>query len=77
MTPAFRYAILLANDGKDPNMVQNRTREGHDVLVDDNVIHQFQKMFAYLDFSDRPDYNPFRFCFSFKDFQGKPVNVAI
>jgi ubiquitin carboxyl-terminal hydrolase 34 len=34
-------------------------------------------MFSYLDLSDRVDYNPFEFCFSFKDFTGDPVNVLV
>jgi ubiquitin carboxyl-terminal hydrolase 34 len=77
MTPAFRYAILLADDGKEQAMVPHKTRDGMEVMIDDNIIHQFQKLFAYLDYSDRPDYNPFRFCFAFKDYTGQPVNVAI
>ena len=68
MTPAFRYAVLMADDGKAANMVQHRERDGTTVDIDDNVIHQFQRLFAFLEFSDRPDCNPSRFCFSFKDF---------
>ena len=40
-------------------------------------FHQLQKMFGFLELSDRQDYNPHEFCFSFKDFQGNPVNVSI
>jgi ubiquitin C-terminal hydrolase len=41
MTPAFRYAILLAEDGKSPQMTLQKNRDGTESLVDDNVIHQF------------------------------------
>ncbi len=44
--------------------------------VDDNVFHQLQKMFGYLEHSDRQDYNPEDFCFSFKDMDGNPVRVG-
>lgn len=34
-------------------------------------------MFAGLELSDRSYYNPVDFCCSFKDFEGKPINVRI
>jgi ubiquitin carboxyl-terminal hydrolase 34 len=34
-------------------------------------------MFSYLELSDRSDYNPIDFCFSFKDFEGNPVDVGV
>lgn len=64
----------MADDGQAPNM-QPRPKDG--VLIDDNVFHQFQKMFAFLECSDRLDYNPSDFCFAFKDFSGQPVDVSI
>jgi ubiquitin carboxyl-terminal hydrolase 34 len=74
LTPTFRYAILMAEDGQEPNM-QPRPKDG--VLADDNVFHQFQRMFASLELSDRVDYNPTDFCFAFKDFTGTPVDVTV
>lgn len=38
--------------------------------ADDNVLHQLQNMFGFLEHSDREDFNPEKFCFSFKDFDG-------
>ena len=73
MTPTFRYGILAADDKKEPNPVKND--EGQ--VIDDNVLHQFQQMFGFLEASDRQDYNPFEFCFSFKDHAGQPVNVSV
>lgn len=34
-------------------------------------------MLAYLEMTDRPDYNPISFCLAFKDYENKPVNVAV
>lgn len=34
---------------------------------DDQEIQELQKLFAYLENSDRPDYNPSQFCLAFKD----------
>lgn len=72
MTPAFRYAILAASDYKEEDIVEENGRE-----IDDNLFHQLQKMFAFLDSSERRDYNPKDFCFAFKDYEGNSVNVAI
>jgi ubiquitin carboxyl-terminal hydrolase 9/24 len=44
--------------------------------VDDNMLHQLQKLMAHLEISDRSDYNPWEFCFSFKEFDGMPTNIA-
>ncbi|KAL4498387.1 hypothetical protein ABPG72_013193 [Tetrahymena utriculariae] len=72
MTKTFRYAILATDDEKEAEIVEYRG-----MYIDDNILHQIQKMFAFLDLSDRQDYNPVGFCFSFKDFSGKPVNVGV
>jgi ubiquitin carboxyl-terminal hydrolase 34 len=73
MTPAFRYGIMMADDGLEPNMVKKDNKWD----IDDNMIHQLQKMCGFLELSDRQDYNPFEFCFSFKDMTGAPVNVSV
>jgi len=72
MTPAFRYAILAADDKKEPNLVNKDNK----FMIDDNVLHQLQQMFGFLELTDRRDYNPHEFCFAFKDFTGAPVNVS-
>jgi len=41
-TPAFRYAILAADDYKEENEVEFNNKK-----YDDNLFHQLQKMFAY------------------------------
>ena len=45
--------------------------------VDDNALHQLQRIFAYLELSARQDYKPDKFCFAFKDFEGLPTNILI
>ncbi|CAD8116913.1 unnamed protein product [Paramecium sonneborni] len=73
MTIPFRYGILQAEDGKEPDMQLSKTG----FLFDDNVLHQLQQMFSYLELSDRIDYNPQEFCAAFKDYAGEPVNIFI
>jgi len=34
-------------------------------------------MFGFLALSDKQDYKPTDFCFSFKDYSGDPVNVSV
>ncbi|CAD8084108.1 unnamed protein product [Paramecium sonneborni] len=73
MTIPFRYGILQADDGKESDIQQSKTG----FLFDDNVLHQLQQMFSYLELSDRIDYNPQEFCAAFKDYAGEPVNIFI
>jgi len=70
MVPSFRRAILQVDDSEEPN-----TNNAYG--VDDNVFHQVQRMFSYLEYSNREDYNPEGFCFSFKDWDGNPTNTSI
>ncbi|EGR29288.1 ubiquitin carboxyl-terminal hydrolase family protein, putative [Ichthyophthirius multifiliis] len=72
MTSTFRYALLSAQDEQEINLTEYKG-----IQIDDNVLHQLQRMFSFLDLSDRQDYNPIGFCFSFKDYSGQPVNVGI
>jgi len=44
MTPQFRYAILMADDKTEPNIVKTE-KWGE---VDDNTLHQLQRMFGFL-----------------------------
>ena len=69
--PSFRYALLQADDNKELNLTdQNKEK-------DDNVLHQIQKMFTFLDISNRIDYNPTDFCYSFKGLDGLATNIAL
>ncbi len=59
--PSFRYCLLQVNDNKSPQYLEGK------LDIDDNVLHQLQKMFTFLELSERQDYNPHEFCHSFKD----------
>ena len=72
MVPTFRRAVMWSDDGKAPNP-QSNYRYSCD---DDNLLHQLQEMYTYLTYSEKMDYNPRGFCFSFKDFDGNPINIA-
>ena len=67
--PQFRYSILDVDDHKLPNIGPNE--------IDDNVLHQLQHMFGYLELSERQAYNPADFCFSFKDYSGTPTDPSV
>ena len=68
MVPTFRFAIMNSDD-KEPAKLNHG--------IDDNVLHQLQKMYTYLFFSEKEYYNPKEFCFSFKDFDGNPTNTMV
>ena len=70
MVPSLRYSVLRFSDGVAPN------RDPMHNNVDDNMFHQLQRMFSYLELSERVDYNPFGFTFSFKDFDGMPTKLS-
>ena len=67
--PQFRYSLLDVDDQQPPNLGPNE--------IDDNVIHQLQRMYGFLELTERQAYNPIAFCYSFKDFSGAPTNIAI
>jgi hypothetical protein len=77
MTRTFRYALLAADDARPPDLKEyaGRQNEFKGRLIDDNVLHQLQRMYAFLELSERQDYNPYMFCFSYTDVFGERVNV--
>jgi hypothetical protein len=40
------------------------------------MLHQIQRMFAHLELSERSDFNPIGFTYSFKEFDGTPTNTS-
>ena len=68
MMPLFRYAILSLPIPKDLE------EEKED---NDNLMFQLIRMFYYLNFSDKGDYNPKNFVYSFKDYDGNPTKINI
>jgi ubiquitin carboxyl-terminal hydrolase 34 len=69
--PIFRYSLLAADDREALETVEHEGRK-----IDDNLLHQWQRLFASLQLTDRQDYNTRDFCFSYKD-NGQPVNVRV
>jgi len=65
----LRNALLSANDKRLPCI----NKEG----IDDNMLHQMQTVFAFLQLSCRRDVNTANFCYSYKERDGKPTNVNI
>ena len=74
MVPSFRYAIMSSDDGKPVNY---QTSFFNNNRYDDNLLHQLQKTYTYLTYSEKQAYNPKDFCASFKDFDGAPINPMI
>ena len=74
MVPSFRYAIMSVDDKKDKNNQMSLFFNNH---FDDNLLHQLQKMYIYLTYSEKQAFNPKDFCSSFKDFDGAPINPMI
>ena len=44
--------------------------------VDDNFLHQIQRIFAYLQETTRVDFVPFGFCIAYKPY-GEEVNIMM
>ena len=68
MIPLFRNAILSLPIPKD----LDENKEDND-----NLLFQLIRMFYYLNYSDKGDYNPKYFVFSFKDYEGNPTRIDI
>ena len=73
MVPTFRYAIMGTDDHEPPKP----SEYGRMSTKDDNLLHQLQIMYTFLTFSEKEDFNPKYFCYSFKDFDGNPTNPMI
>lgn len=70
--PALRYNLLCVDDGKPEDWQDFKGEK-----VDDNALHQLQKLMANLELTDRSDYNPWEFCFAFKELDGGPTNTGV
>ena len=64
MIPEFRDAILAVPPKKNLNLDDS-----------ENLLYQFQLILAALKNSHKQYYDPRGFCYSNKDYEGKPVNV--
>ena len=71
MVPSFRYAIMSANDNDSINPTLKYGEK------DENLLHQLQAIFSYLNLSNKQSFEPKYFCKAFKDNEGKPTNPRI
>ena len=69
MIPQFRNSILDVDDKKEP--------EKSEVLNDDNILHQLQKLFTYLSYTSYGEVIPKDLVVSIKDSSGKPINQVL
>ena len=78
MTEAFRYGLLLVDEKeRAENWKAVREKDGRERQVNDDILYQTQRMFAFLELSDQGEYNPVDFCYAFKDYDGQPINVGV
>jgi ubiquitin carboxyl-terminal hydrolase 34 len=75
MIPQLRYSILGIDDHLPPTNVAEP--KDWTEAVDDNILHQLQRLFGALELTERQAYNPRQFYFSCKDYESKPLNTAI
>ena len=67
LNKSFRYLLLRADDQK-PHTKTEFTEKDQKRIVDDNFLHQIQKIFAYLEKTNRIDFAPRDFCVAYKPF---------
>jgi len=53
MIPAFRYNLMCVDDGKEEEIKEYKGEK-----IDDNMMHQMQKLVSHLELSERNEYNP-------------------
>lgn len=67
----FRSLVLRIKDNEPESLALYKQK-----LYDDNILHQLQRIFAYLEMTSRADYVPTGFCLAYKPF-GESVNVMM
>ena len=72
MIPAFRYNMLCVEE--QPSAKKARSIRVRNEMVKDDMLYQLQRLVANLETSERNDYNMRAFCYSFKEFDGKPTD---
>ena len=72
MVTPFRNAIISSDDKKE---IKTNNSIYNNNFFDDNLLHQLQKMYTFLIFSDKQAYNPKDFCSAFKDLDGQSINI--
>ncbi len=70
MIPKMRYGVLLAGENDTPASDKEKSR-------DDSLLYQLQTMFGYLSTSEKQAFDTSKFCLSYKDEKGQPINPRI
>ena len=65
MVPQFRYSLFKAVDNTPEDI-----KDYKEMKIDDNMLRQIQKLFGFLELSQRQAADPTHFCFAFKDDMG-------
>jgi hypothetical protein len=68
--PTFRHGIIQALDNLPPKYSDGNPE------VDDNILHQLQKMFVFLEYSTRGEYRPLELYITLGN-DSKPTNISI
>ena len=74
MVPQFRNLLLQAQLPED-EVVETKEYKGR--MIQDNLLVQVQRLFAFLQTTQRQAYDPTDLTFAYKDFDNLPTNVAI
>lgn len=72
MNRSFRHLLLRIDDRKEAVWALDSKER----MVDDNILHQIQRIFGYLERTTRLDFAPSAFCVAYKPF-GESVNIMI
>ena len=59
----FRSLVLRIKDNEPESLALYKQK-----LYDDNILHQLQRIFAFLEMTSRADYVPTAFCLAYKPF---------
>ena len=76
MNKNFRYLLLRADDQEPHTQTEIVDNKDEVRIVDDNFLHQIQRIFAFLQRTNRIDFAPHDFCVAYKPF-GESVNIMI
>lgn len=76
MNKSFRYLLMRVDDKQPHTMTEVIDNKDELRIVDDNFLHQIQRIFGYLEKTNRIDFAPQDFTVAYKPF-GESVNVMI
>jgi ubiquitin C-terminal hydrolase len=72
MIDKFRHMVLSRTVPKDIESVEFNGK----IIVDD-FMFQLQKLYHHLEYSQKKYIIPKEFCYTYKNFEGQPINTSI